>query len=76
MFVVNDSDTPIEVAQKIICGTRDKTEPGTLLDSLNKAFGVSNTPDMFSDEEISEIADYLNTYLKHNSQIPVDFSEN
>lgn len=29
MFVVNDSDTPIEVAQKIICGTRDKAELGS-----------------------------------------------
>lgn len=65
MFVINDNDLPITVAQKIISGTK----PYNLTNfqkALTKAITGNeencNTQDMFDLEEIKEIADYLMVY--------------
>ena len=67
MITIEDNDLPITAAQKIICGTK----PYNGL-PLAKAFAIAltgdetagDTQDMFSIEEIEEIADYLMVYVK------------
>ena len=50
MITINDNDLPITVAEKLITGTKEET-------------GILGThPDMYSQEEIKEIAKYLLTY--------------
>ena len=69
MITIEDNDLPITVAQKIICGTR----PYNSL-PLAKAFAkaitgdenAGETQDMFSLEDIEEIADYLMCYTKNH----------
>lgn len=56
MITIEDNDTPIVAASKIIYGTRPKTEK-------DFSFGTCPTRDMFNYDEIKEIAMYLNTYL-------------
>ncbi len=64
MIQINDNDIPITVAEKLITATR---EANTKLDELiNKTFGGEGKPDMFTDDELREIADYIYVYLKHN----------
>ena len=64
MFVINDNDLPITVAYKIITGVKPYKAT-----SFEKAFvkaitgDEATTRDMFSIEEIAEIAAYLNDYL-------------
>ena len=66
MIQINDFDLPIQVAEKIIGGTKDV--PASLLDkAVCKAFtgkeiGETVSRDMFDLEEIKEIADYLMVY--------------
>lgn len=50
MITINDNDLPITVAEKLITGTKEETG----------AFGTH--PDMYSQEEIKEIAKYLLAY--------------
>lgn len=50
MITINDNDLPITVAQKLIIGVKEETN----------SFGTH--PDMFSQEELKEIARYLLTY--------------
>lgn len=61
MIQIEDYDTPIQVAEKIIEGT--KKVPATILD---KAFGEEEmvSKDMFELEEIKEIAGYLMVYYE------------
>lgn len=67
MIQINDNDLPIEVAAKIITGQRPNTN-----NELSKAAAKLLTGDekageymdMFSREEILEIADYLRTYAE------------
>lgn len=67
MFVVNDNDLPITVAEKIIKGTKPSNK-SDFEKAFAKAFtGITDageTMDMFSLEEIKEIADYLNVYCE------------
>lgn len=64
MFVIKDDDLPITVAYKIITGVKPYKAT-----SIEKAFVKAITGDeattcnMFSIEEIAEIAAYLNAYL-------------
>ena len=64
MIKIDDNDFPIVVAEKIIRGTK----PNILSDGakiLYKAIGVdASTMDMFSLEEIKEIAMYLLIYYE------------
>lgn len=67
MITIEDYDLPIVAAKKIICGTRPYNAS-----PLEKAFAkaitgdetAGETQDMFSLEEIEEIADYLMVYVK------------
>lgn len=56
MITIEDNDTPIVAASKIIYGTRPKTEK-------DLGFDACPTRDMFDYDEINEIAMYLTTYL-------------
>ena len=66
MIQINDFDLPIQVAGKIIDGTKDV--PATSLDKAaykaftGKEIGETVSRDMFDLEEIKEIADYLIVY--------------
>lgn len=64
MIQINDNDAPITVVEKLITATR---ETNTKLEELiNKTFGGEGKPDMFTNDELREIADYIYVYLKHN----------
>lgn len=71
MIQINDNDSPITVAQKIIHGTKTaEMTParrlGTILATGKAPEGQEYEEDMFSDEEILEIVDYLLVYCKHH----------
>ena len=70
MIQINDYDLPIQVAEKIISGTKEITL-SPMMKSLRKAVvGESigdndkSVTDMFELEEIREIADYLMVYYE------------
>lgn len=68
MIQIDDSDLPIQVAEKIIGGTKDVI-PSLLDKAAYKAFtgkeiGETVSKDMFDLEEIKEIADYLIVYYQ------------
>ena len=72
MIQINDNDSPITVAQKLITSTR---EPNNKLEEIiSKTFGGEGKPDMFTEDELREIADYLYVYLRHNGEV-VNVSE-
>lgn len=68
MIQIDDYDLPIQVAEKIIGGTKEV--PASLLDkAAYKAFTGKELKDtvhrdMFDLEEIKEIADYLIVYYE------------
>ena len=67
MIKINDNDLPIQVAEKIINGT--KKVPASLSDKVfaGKEIGETVSRDMFDLEEIKEIAGYLTVYYEtHN----------
>lgn len=69
MFVINDKDLPITVAEKIIKGTKPTNSSEKMKELAKRLTGDPNageTEEMFTLEEIKEIADYLNVYyLNH-----------
>ena len=72
MIQINDNDTAITAAQKIIHGT--KAETWTPASRIVHILATGEAPkedhceaDMFSVEEIREIADYLQTYWKYHA---------
>lgn len=68
MIEIKDDDLPITAAAKIIAGTKP-VNVGPMLKAAAKALtGIEHdgTTDMFSLEEIEEIADYLKTYVEHH----------
>ena len=72
MIQINDYDTPIEVAQKIINGTAE-VEASMVDKAMMRTFGCKEVDtvhrDMFSIAEIKEIAGYLLVYCNaHRSQ--------
>lgn len=64
MFVINDTDLPITVAEKIITGTK-AYEANELQKGIIKVLTGEEVTrcDMFTIDEISEIATYLNAYV-------------
>lgn len=74
MIQIEDNDSPITVAQKLIQGT--KSVGITPAMRLGAALGLRPVPepgaqievDMYSDAEIREIADYLLTYSKYHKE--------
>lgn len=74
MIQIEDNDSPITVAQKLIHGT--KSEVVTLDMRIGAVLALGPAPkvgeqvevDMFSDAEIREIAAYLLTYSKYHKE--------
>lgn len=67
MIQIDDYDLPIEVAEKIISSTKEVTLT-PMMKAIRKAVtgedeGDKTTEDMFSLEEIEEIAGYLMVYV-------------
>lgn len=68
MIQIDDFDLPIQVAEKIIRGTKEM--PASMLDKAayrvftGKELGETTSRDMFDIEEIKEIADYLMVYYQ------------
>lgn len=64
MIQINDFDLPITAAEKIITGTKPNPMKGSLMaKAMESTMGVSmDAVDMFSVEEVKEIAVYLMTY--------------
>lgn len=66
MIEIKDDDLPITAAAKIIAGTKPVI---SLLQKVaaKEIPGIEHdgTTDMFSLDEIDEIADYLKTYVEH-----------
>lgn len=67
MIEIKDTDLPITVAQKIISGTKPANN-SPLIKGIAKALtndeNAGETMDMFSIEEIGEIANYLMVYCE------------
>jgi hypothetical protein len=68
MIQIDDFDLPIQVAEKIISGTKE-VQASMLDKAAYKAFtgkeiGETVSKDMFGLEEIKEIADYLTVYYQ------------
>lgn len=67
MITIDDYDLPITAAEKLINGTRPNN-PTPVIKALAKAITgndeSSETVDMFTVDEIKEIADYLITYYE------------
>lgn len=82
MIQIDDSDLPIQVAEKIIYGAKDV--PADLLDKAaykaftGKELGETVSRNMFDLEEIKEIAGYLIAYYEaHKTEIkPKEIGEN
>lgn len=74
MIQINDNDSPITAAQKIIHGI--KAEPMTPARRLGFILANGEAPkedavyevDMFSLSDIREIADYLLTYYRYRQE--------
>jgi hypothetical protein len=67
MIQINDNDLPITAAEKIIRGTKPNEVTETMKALAKAITGNENacdTMDMFSLEEIKEIADYLMVYYE------------
>lgn len=70
MITIQDNDFPVDVAAKIIRGTR----PADLAEMQKRVGGWmlpdsvkdGQTMDMFTLDEIKEIAEYLMTYYNHH----------
>ena len=69
MFVINDRDLPITVAQKIITGTADYEATEFQKNVLRAITGTEDTSrEMFTLDEIEEIAKYLMTYVESHTK--------
>ena len=74
MIQIEDNDSPITVAQKLIHGTKSATVTPFMRLGAALALGPVPEPgektevDMFSNAEIREIAAYLLTYSKYHKE--------
>ena len=71
MIKINDTDLPITVAEKIITGTKPYVATPLIKACVKAITGsetASDTVDMFSLEEIKEIADYLMVYYENHKE--------
>jgi hypothetical protein len=71
MIQIEDTDMPIDVANKIIKGIKPNN-PTPLMKALSKGITgdehAGETIDMFNLEEIKEIADYLMVYYNSHGE--------
>lgn len=66
MIKIEDNDLPITVAEKIVNGKKPNNAPEWMLNAVKALTGSNegaDSCDMFSLEEIKEIADYLMVYV-------------
>lgn len=71
MIEIKDTDLPITVAEKIITGTRHRIDtPYTkaIVKAITGSETASESVNMFSLEEIKEIADYLMAYYERHKE--------
>lgn len=69
MFVINDCDLPITVANKIITGTAHYKATEFEKAVVKAITGTEDTSrDMFTLDEIEEIAKYLMTYVESHTK--------
>ena len=70
MITIQDNDFPIDAAAKIIKGTKpaelNELQKRMRAYLLPDSIEDDRTMDMFTLEEIKEIADYLMTYYNHH----------
>lgn len=69
MITIEDNDLPIVAAKKIICGIKPYNASPVEKEFAKAITGdetAGETQDMFSIEEIEEIADYLMVYVKNH----------
>ena len=70
MIIIDDKDLPITVSEKIITGTKPYN-PIPFMKSMVKAVTgdehAAEEQDMFSIEDIKEIAEYLMIYYNSNN---------
>lgn len=64
MVTIEDNDLAIDVVAKLVSGTREVKAP--FMNLLNRAAGGDGTEDLFTDDELLEMADYLRIYALHN----------
>ena len=64
MITIEDHDFPIDVAAKLIAGTKEIDSMITR--EINKRLGGDGTQDMFDNDELKEIADHIYIYLKNS----------
>lgn len=71
MIQINDNDLPITAAEKLINGTRPY-KPTPIVKALTVAItgddDAGETQDMYSVDELKEIADYLHVYCDAHKQ--------
>jgi hypothetical protein len=65
MIQIDDFDSTITAAQKIIHGTRQARQPQNEAVKTLAELGGDGTVDMFSPDEIKEIIEYLSVYYDH-----------
>ena len=68
MIVINDKDLPIEVAEKIITGTKPYETNLFANGICETIINEKKKQDMFDLEELKEIADYLMVYYNSHPQ--------
>lgn len=69
MIVIEHFDLPITVADKIVRGTRPSNNSDTIKAMAKALTGIvdaGETEDMYSLEDIKEIADYLTVYYNNH----------
>lgn len=61
-MITIDNDAPITVAQKLITATIKIPDEQSFVKAVNRICGGDGTRDMYSVEELREIAEYLMLY--------------
>lgn len=64
MISISEDDLPIDVVAKLI--TAKKPIDNKMAKMMNTILGGDGSTDAFSDEELLEIAEYLEVYARHN----------
>lgn len=68
MITIEETDLPINVAEKLIMATMEISDDKPLIKYANKYLGGDGRQDMFDVDELLEISDYLRIYCEHASK--------